>query len=436
MSVSSTLRSLELHPEAPYWFLKPWKTEFKDEYFSMPSLATFFTKRAVTGFATHRDGFAIGFTKEEVVQRLERFLDVVDSDAVISAALKLKDTRDWHLHEARIAARRDRHLLDRITLCSYRPFDFRWVIYSDDILEYSRRDAMQHVSRKTPALICSRLVKDEVFAHVFVSKYPIEKIFLSPKSSNNAQVCLSGFSAAPEVFLISESPALVVPGSVRAGDSRPAAEEFLHYLYAILHCSHYRSRYAEFLKSDFPHLPLTGSKKFFRMVARLGGELVALHLMESPKLDELTITYTGPKNPEVERVGWSDDTVWLDAAATRKGQPATPGTIGFRGMPEAVWNFHIGGYQVCEKWLKDRRDRTLSDDDIAHYQKIIVAVAETIRLMREIDEVIEQHGGWPGAFGQGEPKPREPASEPAKADNLVPLLFSPDAASPISQKGL
>ena len=67
-------------------------------------------------------------------------------------------------------------------------------------------------------------------------------------------------------------------------------------------------------------------------------------------------------------------------------------------MPEAVWNFHIGGYQVCHKWLKDRKGRTLSQDDIAHYQKIVVALSETIRVMKEIDETIEKHGGWPGAF--------------------------------------
>ena len=68
------------------------------------------------------------------------------------------------------------------------------------------------------------------------------------------------------------------------------------------------------------------------------------------------------------------------------------------GVPEDVWNFHIGGYQVCEKWLKDRKGRTLTKDDIAHYQKIVVALNETIRLMKEIDEVIEKHGGWPDAF--------------------------------------
>ena len=80
-------------------------------------------------------------------------------------------------------------------------------------------------------------------------------------------------------------------------------------------------------------------------------------------------------------------------AATKKDKPATPGTIGYRGVPEAVWNFRIGGCQVCEKWIKDRKGRTLSADEIAHYQKIVVALTETIRLMREIDEVIEAHGG-------------------------------------------
>jgi hypothetical protein len=73
---------------------------------------------------------------------------------------------------------------------------------------------------------------------------------------------------------------------------------------------------------------------------------------------------------------------------------------GFRGVPEDAWNFHIGGYQVCEKWLKDRKGRTLSKDDIAHYNKIVIALSETIRLMSEIDKVIEKHGGWPGAFSQ------------------------------------
>ena len=77
------------------------------------------------------------------------------------------------------------------------------------------------------------------------------------------------------------------------------------------------------------------------------------------------------------------------------------GTIGFAGVPEEVWDFHFGGYQVCYKWLKDRKGRTLSDEDIAHYRKLVVTLNETIRIMAEIDEVIEAHGGWPAAFRTG-----------------------------------
>jgi hypothetical protein len=194
-------------------------------------------------------------------------------------------------------------------------------------------------------------------------------------------------------------------------------EDIFNYTYAVFHSPGYRSRYAEFLKSSFPRLPFPGNLGLFRDLARLGCELVPLHLMESSKLDHFITTYSGPKNPGVERVGWLHDTVWLDAAATRKDQPANAGAIGFRGVPEAVWNFHIGGYQVCKKWLKDRKGRTLSDGDIAHYQKIVVALAETIRVMQEIDEVIEEHGGWPGAFAQEEAKARETAD----TDNVVPL---------------
>ena len=131
-------------------------------------------------------------------------------------------------------------------------------------------------------------------------------------------------------------------------------------------------------------------------MGRLGSELISLHLMESPRVDRPLAIYSGSE-PHVEKVSYSNETVWIDKAKTR----------GFPGVPEEVWNFHIGGYQVCKKWLKDRQatggknphpGRVLTDEDIDHYQKIVVALCETIRIMAEIDEVIEAHGGWPGAF--------------------------------------
>jgi predicted helicase len=188
-------------------------------------------------------------------------------------------------------------------------------------------------------------------------------------------------------------------------------EDIFYYAYAVFHSPGYRSRYAEFLKIDFPRLPLTSSLDLFRALAKLGGDLVCLHLMEFETVGRgvppsrragktaqpeaspyhLLTEFIGGKNPEVEKVTYSDATVWIDKAQSE----------GFRGVPEPVWNFHIGGYQVCEKWLKDRKGRTLSNDDIEHYQKIVVALSETIHLMAEIDQVIEKHGGWPEAFAGG-----------------------------------
>ena len=145
-------------------------------------------------------------------------------------------------------------------------------------------------------------------------------------------------------------------------------------------------------------------------------------------------SYAGPRNPQVGRVGWSDGIVWLDAGKTnaRERHRATkPGIIRFQGVPEQVWDFHIGGYQVCHKWLKDRKGRTLSDEDITHYQKIVVALNETIGIMAEVDEVIEAFGGWPDAFqaesqtdatsdGPGKVIPfRPPTVEPAPEDRYV-----------------
>jgi hypothetical protein len=257
---------------------------------------------------------------------------------------------------------------------------------------------MQYISSERPAFVCSRIAKDEVFAHVFISARPVEKISLSPKSSNNAHVLLPCPAKGQSSLVIFDNiDNLAVP--LRRGSSlRLSQQDLLKYIYAVLHSPGYRKRYAEYLKTDFPRVPLPDNHELYHELLPFGSELVALHLMESPKLSHFITTYLGPKNSGVGRIGWSDDTVWLDATAKKKGQSAKPGTIGFRGVPEAVWNFHIGGYQVCEKWLKDRKGRILTDEDIAHYQKIVVALNETIRLMTEIDRVIDAHGGWPKAF--------------------------------------
>jgi predicted helicase len=165
-------------------------------------------------------------------------------------------------------------------------------------------------------------------------------------------------------------------------------EDIFHYAYAVFHSLTYRTRYAEFLKIDFPRLPLTSDLNLFRDLAAKGAELVALHLLESPKLEDFLTDWPVKGDNVVEKVQYTDNDkrVWINR------------TQYFGGVPKAVWEFHIGGYQVCQKWLKDRKGRKLTYEDTQHYQKIVVALNETIRLIRDIDEMIRQHGDWPTAF--------------------------------------
>ena len=151
--------------------------------------------------------------------------------------------------------------------------------------------------------------------------------------------------------------------------------DILDYIYAVLHSPKYRETYKEFLKIDFPRVPYPTDVDMFWKMVKLGGEIRRLHLMESPLLDTLITRYPINGSNEVEKVTRKDNRVYINK------------TQYFEGVSDLAWNFYIGGYQPLQKWLKDRKGRTLSDEDIIHYQKIVVALTETDRLMKEIDEV-------------------------------------------------
>ena len=172
----------------------------------------------------------------------------------------------------------------------------------------------------------------------------------------------------------------------------------------MFHSPNYRSRYAEFLKTDFPRLPLTGNSKLFHSLARLGAELTDQHLLKTKGVKQSNAIYIGT-NRAISKVGWTPDnggTVWIDGKGSARNFQS--GTAGFSPVSEKLWNFHIGSYQVCQKWLKDRGPKkgnpghTLTNDDIAHYLNISTAISETIGLMSKVDKVIDDHGGWPAAF--------------------------------------
>ncbi len=271
------------------------------------------------------------------------------------------------------------------------------------------RPVADELLKNNLALVATRQYTRPAYEHIFVSRSMVEikacshdrntqifPLYLYPTEKEKAFGATERVPNFSDEFIEEFSNKLGLEFA-RDGENGIAAkdadtftpEDVFAYAYAVFHSPTYRSRYAEFLKIDFPRLPLTTDRELFRQLCALGAELVALHLLESVD--------TPP--------AWNLQT---DGAALFQNHEVAAGfpkylggkvfinkTTYFKGVPEPVWNFHIGGYQVCHKWLKDRKTRTLSAEDIAHYGKIVIVLGETIRLMAEIDAQIEEHGGFP-----------------------------------------
>lgn len=151
--------------------------------------------------------------------------------------------------------------------------------------------------------------------------------------------------------------------------------DILDYIYAVLHSPTYREKYKEFLKIDFPRVPYPKDKATFAKLVKLGGQIREIHLLESAVVENYITQYPIDGNNMVGKVKYQDGKVYINESQY------------FDNVPLIAWEFYIGGYQPAQKWLKDRKDRTLDFDDILHYQKIIVALSETARLMKEIDRI-------------------------------------------------
>ena len=405
-------------PEEPY-FLFATANRLAEEYDRGIPLSNVFTTYHSL-IQTQRDRLVIQFTERELQAVLDDLRQLPD-EAIREKYRLTPDGRDWALADAKADVMSQSGSIVKI---AYRPFDFRYTYYtgrSRGFMAYPRDAVMRHMlpagsrglvfkrqAREdrlgyTYFLVCGCLLSQGLFA-----VDPRGREYLAPLDLGEAYFTdgIPSRATSVEAPNFTSTFLQLVASQLGLSQTGPSglpegvtAEELFNYCYAICYSGGYRDRYADLLKIDYPKLPLTGSRELLRALSDFGGELVAVHLMESPVLDRAITAYKGPDAPLVARPGWSDDTVWLDTTATRRNQSGSSGgTIGFVGVPRNVWEFEIGGYQVCEQWLKDRKGRTLSTQDVSHYHKIVVALSETIRLMHEIDTTIEGHGGWPGAF--------------------------------------
>ncbi len=405
----STVEWTELEPKPEQFFFVP-KPKMAMDYQQYWPLDEIFIKSG-GGLNTDLDELCIDFERKPLEKRM-RLLFSGKYDETFKEKYRIYPSSSYDI---KARAQQGVFRSSSIKTCVYRPFDFRFIYYQ---LGFTSRPVFKvqgHMLNFNLALLGTRQSKEDfavlasshISTHKIVAVYDrtyIFPLYLYTTLTDTADTFFaqSGTTRAPNLvpeFIQAVSDKLnltFVPdgaGDLRQGGSRTAPttfgpEDVFHYAYAVFHSPAYRIRYAEFLKTDFPRLPLTSNRKLFATLAAQGAELVSLHLLQSPVLDVPITTFPVSGSNTVEKI---------------TPRPVEQGTgVGvnvyinaeqyFGGVPEAVWKFHIGGYQVCDKWLKDRKGRMLTGDDIAHYQRIVVALKETIRLMQEIDAAIP---GWP-----------------------------------------
>jgi predicted helicase len=372
-----TIPYKELPNIAPNYFLVPKDFDAQKGYNKGFSVNELFSLNNV-GIVTARDGILIHENKKDLMDNIKKQYQIEP----------------------------DLHKVQKI---SYRPFDDRFVYYDTKIIERSREKVMQHFLKgeNIGLAFCKQFKAGDNYFHAFISNKIIESSFVSNKTSeitsifplylypeNNGQQNAFETSArvpnlnAEIVKQIADGLGLTFTNEKEQTKNTFAPIDILDYIYAVLHSPTYREKYKEFLKIDFPRVPYPKNKDTFWALVKLGGEIRQIHLLESPVVEDYITQYpiigdnvvTKPRfinSPPLE--GCPQDGV--------VGKVYINDTQYFNNVPQIAWEFHIGGYQPAQKWLKDRKDRKLEFDDILHYQKIIVALHETDKLMKEIDKI-------------------------------------------------
>jgi predicted helicase len=367
-----------------------------------------------TAIQTSRDAFAIDLDRDALESRIAELVDEGTTDEDLRQRYGLEDGRNWSLPACRRALRADPAPMKRVVPMVYRPFDTRYTHYGEALMNWPRRQVMDHMTRPNLALLAPRQLASTGFRHVLCSSQIAEMCVISARTKEQNYVAPlylypdAGSFEAGGVRRSNLSPAFTaslarilglrsLPDGTGDLTTTFGPEDAFSYIYAVLHSPSYRERYVDFLKIDFPRIPLPGSRELFAGLCARGQELVDLHLLRSEALDHTPARFEGSAPPQVVKVSYDPD-----AEAVRINPSCR-----FVGIAPEVWGFHVGGYQVLNKWLKDRGPkkgnpgRVLTEEDLRHYCRVVMALQETIRLMSEIDETIEAHGGWPGAFASG-----------------------------------
>lgn len=406
----------EITPQSPFYFFTQLNYDLRERYRKYIQVTDLFNEYS-TGIKTHRDDFVIDFDEDTLKRRISTFLNKRKTDEEVRLLFDLKDNRDWKLSEKRKAIQNDENWREHFTKVLYRPFQDKHIFYHKDAVDYGREDILKHlITGENLGLITVRQVAEESFNHSLITDKLVDTrvtfssrgagylfpLYLYPEAENGNGKSKGGSTMMmvfdDEVAYTERRPNInkefytLLENTYSSDDSKssdesetrtPTPEQILYYTYAVLYAPAYRQTYAEFLKSDFPRVPFTKDYELFNELAELGKQITELHLMKSDKLN----------NPIAKFQGSGSNVIGKSKKVGRNYHPEEERVYinkeeqYFEGIPEEVWEYQVGGYQVLDKWLYDRRERKLSNEEIQHYCKVATALAHTITLQKKIDEL-------------------------------------------------
>jgi type I restriction-modification system DNA methylase subunit len=349
----------------PYYFFIPKDFSSKTEYENGFKIGDLF-KTFSSGVSTFKDELVIDFSHAELNKKKSDLLQLSSID--LRAKYNLADSRDWKLEN--VIGDIPNSI---ITNFAYRPFDVRNIIYSKKtkgVISYPRYDVMQHMLNNNLSLQITSKNRQLSLGYFFISNCISDRHLLDTAGDSMSVFPLYLYNEFGEKKS-NYNKEIVDQIENIVGKTTP--EEILDYIYAVLYSPYYQLKYKEFLKIDFPRIPYPKDKNVFRKLVNFGTHLRQLHLLESESVNQYLTTYPIQGSDTVEKIEYKNGNVYINDSQY------------FGKVSEYAWNFWIGGYQPAQKWIKDRKGRELTDEDIKHYQKIIVALTETDKLMKEID---------------------------------------------------
>lgn len=394
ISTASEIVREEVQPRAPKYIFLATNRSTEDLFESGVSIESLFNYRA-SGIQTGKDDILIDFSEQELKQKLKDFVDSSQPIQQVIEKFGCESGYGEKLLAKRKSIENDESFDQRIVPLMFTPFDSRVVFYRKDVVKvHSDEVSRQILSGTNLNLIVVRQVAGRGFSHVFVTRsLANQRSFYSTRGTTYQVPVLNIageshgdlFGGVETNFVIDEAKRLL-PDDLKT-DHQNLLRLF-YFIYAQMFSNEYRSVFRDELLRDYPHLFRPADLSVFELISDVGQRLVEIHSGDEGPAEVSSLDVVGAFDNAIEHPQFVGGTIWLDSGKT----------FGIAGVPSEVWNLEIGGYQICEKWLKDRKGRKLTQVDRSIFLNILATLVETLRLQEQIDRIIESKGGWNKTF--------------------------------------